>query len=194
MTVEWVDWTRLFRDTLIAVIYPGFKQASPRVFWDEQIDTGAAWPPHLADALARSKIVLPILSLNYFSSQWCKLELQLAIERKNGLKSVPPYPGFVFPVSIEDESAYPPEVRELQCRSFRQFSCPILVRNSPDHSELGKELAKLKAEIIHRIESAPIFNPVFAQACTSAFKSKYQLTTEPVSPLRKVPSHKGPRS
>src|SRR5438309_10022485 len=46
-----------------------------RVTLDEQIEAGVDWPIDLGQKLARSKLLVPLLSRQYFSSRWCVTEL-----------------------------------------------------------------------------------------------------------------------
>src|SRR5262245_28673833 len=84
MDDEWVRWTREnFVRTLRSLLRPALGSVS--IYMDEQIETGASWPAHLAHAHARSRLLVPILSRDYFSSDWCRLELSLMFHREKQL-------------------------------------------------------------------------------------------------------------
>src|SRR5258708_1301966 len=68
-----VRWTRdNFVRALTSLLRP--RLGPIRVFMDETIEDGAAWPNHLARSLSRSRIMVPVLSRDYFQSDWCRLE------------------------------------------------------------------------------------------------------------------------
>jgi hypothetical protein len=78
------DWVRWIRDCLVRVLRsllrPALGQVS--VYMDEAIETGASWPNHIALNHARSKILVAVLSRDYFQSDWCRLELALMRHRE----------------------------------------------------------------------------------------------------------------
>src|SRR2546421_13118609 len=47
---------------------------SPTVYLDKAMERGVHWPTDIADALRRSKILIPICTPPYFWSPWCTAE------------------------------------------------------------------------------------------------------------------------
>lgn len=58
----------------------------PKIFIDSQIETGEEWPAKLRHALKTSRCVLPVLSPEYFRSNWCKAELASMRNREAALQ------------------------------------------------------------------------------------------------------------
>ena len=81
---DWVRWTQEhFVRLLRSLLRPALGQV--RVFVDQDIEAGTAWPPRLAQALARSRLMVPILCRDYFRSDWCQLELALMYHREQAV-------------------------------------------------------------------------------------------------------------
>ena len=83
---------------------------------DVMIETGASWPDHLALNHARSKLLVAVLSRDYFQSDWCRLELALmyAREKATGLRSRENLSGLIVPLIIDDGNQFPAEIQEIQ--------------------------------------------------------------------------------
>jgi TIR domain len=68
MDDDWVRWTRgNFAHPLRSLLRPVL--GTVHIFIDEQIETGSTWPAHLARAHTRSRLLIPILSRDYFRSE-----------------------------------------------------------------------------------------------------------------------------
>lgn len=73
---DWVRWTRdNFVRALASLLRPRLGKVG--IYIDESIETGASWPHHLALNLSRSRLMVAVLSRDYFQSDWCRLELAL---------------------------------------------------------------------------------------------------------------------
>jgi hypothetical protein len=62
----------------------------PNIFIDDQTPIGTNFVNHLASALARSKVMVALLSKDYFTSGWCIHELDLMMERAQGYDQIIP--------------------------------------------------------------------------------------------------------
>src|SRR5882672_3778436 len=58
----------------------------PKIFIDRQIEVGKQWPTTLERALVRSRCMLAVWSPPYFSSAWCKAELETMRKRERQTK------------------------------------------------------------------------------------------------------------
>src|SRR5262245_48735271 len=54
------------------------------VFLDATMESGTRWLPELRDALLCSRVLVPVLSAQYFLSSWCIAELQSFLLRETG--------------------------------------------------------------------------------------------------------------
>ena len=103
MNEDWIKWTREnFIRPLRSLLQPGL--GSVKIFVDNQIETGASWPAYLARALARSRLLIPVLSRDYFNSDWCRLELALMHHREGLVNFRTPANSevLILPVVIDD--------------------------------------------------------------------------------------------
>src|ERR1700685_3166730 len=78
---EWVRWTR---DNLVRALNSLLRPrlGDVKIYIDQNIEAGASWPAELALKHARSKLLVPVLSRDYFQSDWCRLELALMYARE----------------------------------------------------------------------------------------------------------------
>jgi len=187
---NWVNWTQIFQETLHSVVQPAL-QRPLRVFLDDTIEDGNSWPLTLARALAGSRLLVPILSRNYFDSDWCKLELGLMMKRETSLNYRSPGrpEGLIIPLSIDDGDEFPEIVRPIKYRKFHDFGSPILVRFSPLHERLGQELLKLKDPIANALGRAPVFQSVWEHETADEFVRLFALRA--ARPMASIPPMTG---
>ena len=69
------------------------------VFLDTSLRSGP-WEPAHADALERSKFLIPVVSPSYFKSDWCQRELDYFLEREQRVDRQLIFP--VYYVDAED--------------------------------------------------------------------------------------------
>jgi TIR domain len=174
MDESWVKWTKLFANTLRSVLQPGIEDPL-RFFFDEQIETGAKWPRHIATAHARSKILIPILSRNYFISDWCKLELGLMLERAQICRRE----GLIHPVVIDDGDRFPDEVAEIKPKKLHDFANPILIPESAEHQALGKLLLAWKPTLVQALDGVPRCEARWGEYATTKFVNLFKLKPGP---------------
>jgi hypothetical protein len=79
---EWPQWVGetflpLFKTWLAAEL-----GADAEVSFDQKMETGVAWPNELGVRLARSCVLVPLLTKQYFSSAWCTTEWALMRARE----------------------------------------------------------------------------------------------------------------
>src|SRR5258707_9253679 len=77
----WVRWAyENVAEPMKTLLEPSLGEV--KIFIDQNIETGTSWPDRLAQGLARSRLLMPLLSRAYFYSEWCRLELALMYERE----------------------------------------------------------------------------------------------------------------
>lgn len=137
-----------------------------KVFVDETIDDGASWPNHLAMSLSRSRIMVAVLSRDYFQSDWCRLELALMHHREKVGKlrtSGNPW-GLIIPVVIDDGNCFPAEVQAMQGEPLHAFANPFMRPDSPKQEAMADVLRnKLCASIERALAATPPFDPAWEQ-------------------------------
>lgn len=173
----WVRWTRdNFVRALKSLLSPALGKVE--IFVDDTIETGATWPSRLGQALARSRLLVPVLSRNYFQSDWCRLELELMLEREAqcGFRSGGKDAGLILPVVIDDGDSFPAEVQAIQSQNLHEFANPFMLPDSPKQEALADYL---RQRFCHDIEQAlpavPQFDPSWLTVAGGRFQSRFQV-------------------
>lgn len=132
----------------------------PRFYVDtEENDPGDAWPSRLMAALGHSRIVIPIWSVEYFNSNWCRAECAVMLyrEKQLGLRSKLRPEGLILPVRLFDGSHYPKFARDIQSLDCTEYNIIYeYYKNTPQYFELQKLLRDSFAKkVAARITGAP---------------------------------------
>jgi hypothetical protein len=70
---EWPRWVERHFDPLFRHYLGEELGRAPRVFIDSQERQPGDWPTELGRELARSRVLVPLLSRMYFASPWCSI-------------------------------------------------------------------------------------------------------------------------
>lgn len=191
---DWVRWTRdNFLRALRSLLRPRLGPIS--VYFDENIETGASWPNHLAQHLARSKMLIAVLSRDYFQSDWCRLELSLMHHRERlaQFRTATNPSGLIIPVAIDDGETFPEEVRAMQCEAIHQFANPFIRVDSPKQEALAEFLReRLCPAIESALRRVPAFDPSWEELAHQQFEHMFRVrvraqTSLPMLVLAGVP-------
>lgn len=127
------------------------------VDWEE-IETGAAWPAKLQQALNRSRCLIPVWTPEYFRSDWCLAEWKTMMERERllGLRTEQKPGGLIYPVVIYDGEHFPKDARNTQQKDLSDwnFRYPHF-RDNPAYLDFDKQMQMLVKELAHMIRRAP---------------------------------------
>jgi hypothetical protein len=171
---DWVRWTREnFSRALGSLLRPGIGKV--RIFQDEQIETGASWPNQLALSLSRSRLMVAVLSRDYFESQWCRLELAIMCDRekRNKLRTVRNPSGLIIPVIIDDGDHFPLEIAAMQGEKLHEFANPFIRVDSPKQEALAEVL---RAKVCPAIERALLKVPKYNSSWETSTHKQFQQT------------------
>lgn len=175
--IDWVRWTREnFVRALSSLLRP--RLGSIKVFVDETIEVGASWPNHLAMSLSRSRIMVAVLSRDYFQSDWCRLELALMHhrEKKGSLRTAASPWGLIIPVVIDDGNCFPPEVQAMQGEPLHSFANPFMRPDSPKQEAMAEVLKnKLCTSIELALAASPAFDPEWEQVAHKQFEEVFKI-------------------
>jgi hypothetical protein len=175
--VDWVRWTREnFVRALNSLLRVRLGQI--KVFVDDTIDDGASWPNHLAMSLSRSRIMVAVLSRDYFQSDWCRLELALMHHREKtcNLRTAENPWGLIIPVVIDDGNCFPPEVQAMQGEQLHSFANPFMRPDSPKQEAMAEVLRnKLCASIERALAATPAFDPAWEQVAHKQFEGVFKI-------------------
>jgi hypothetical protein len=131
--------------------------ATPRVYLDVNttaVAPGAPWPTQLRDAICASRVLLAVLSPDYFESPWCMMELTMMLERAK-VTGAP----VVYSVQFSDGDFYPPEYQSLAWRPLERFN--RYARPSSLPVRFTTEVQSLCKDLGDRWRAAPPFDPTW---------------------------------
>ena len=178
--LEWTRWTKQnFADPLTVLMQPRLKNVS--IYTDQSLEIGASWPLELARNLARSKLMVVILSRAYFYSDWCKLELGLMFEREKltGVRTLENPSGLIIPVIIDDGESFPDDVQAIQGTSIHDFANPFISIGSPEHQALTQVLLmKVCPAIDKALPNVPTFDPEWENISHAEAKNMFRLKSQ----------------
>jgi len=150
-----------------------------RVFRYEDERPGVDWPLDLANKLARSRVLLPLLWRPYFESIWCRTELTLmrAREQALGLRCAARPQGLIVPVTVHDGEHFPEEAKRLESVDLRRFAVIHLADGSPKKEHLEETIRDSIAPAVHQaMTRAPTEpNPAWLTLSATEFEAAYAL-------------------
>jgi hypothetical protein len=162
-----------------------------KVFVDENdIEEGAQWPAALAQAHSRARVLIPVLSRQFFQSDWCRVELGLMFDRASLTRAATP---LVIPCVVHDGEHFPPEVAALQVKNLRNMAYPNIGADSPKKEELDVSISEWAPAIAKAVRGAPPHDAGWEAQATSAmsaaFAARYPVSesTPPVPRFVKSP-------
>jgi TIR domain len=129
----------------------------PRIFIDDQLETGASWPLQLGESLGRSRILIALWSKDYFSSSWCVLEMSqmLAREEQSNMRGVGNSRGLVIPVVIHDGEEFPNSLCDIQRIDIQSCFNVRMAVDSRRAEDLDAILAREARAFAKALECAP---------------------------------------
>lgn len=184
MDESWVRWTREnFVRPLRSLLRPALGDV--RIFLDEQIETGVSWPARLAAAHTRSRLLIPILSRDYFNSDWCRLELALMYEREKSLGfRTPDKPQvLILPFVIDDGDCFPPEVQAMQGEGIHKFANPFMCTNTPSQEAFAEHLKQWGPRVEQALQFVPPLDPLWERWAHDQFNQTFQIKSQTLKTL-----------
>ena len=145
------------------------------VFVDEQLEAGGSWPLELGDKLGNSRILVPLWSGDYFTSDWCSLELShmLAREKQAKLRRSANYRGLIVPFAIHDGDTFPAELEHIQAIPIQQYFNARMAVDSPSAEALDTILAEKASAIANSIQNAPEWRAAWPISGARAFYRQF---------------------
>jgi hypothetical protein len=175
---EWPSWVKrnffpLFDHWLTAEL-----GREARIFVDYELDTGVSWPSSLGTALARSTVLVPLWSRNYFSSKWCTQELarMRAREDRYGFRSLTNPLGLIIPAIVHDGSTFPQVVGDINHINISSCANVRMDPNGATAEKLSQTIKDWVPSISHAIESAPEYDSEWVRIDADAFVQQYSAT------------------
>lgn len=151
-------WLRNHFQPLLTDLLIGLMDEHPKIFVDDQIESGSAWPESLANALHRSRCLVSLWTPPYFQSKWCMAEWHSfrKRERELGLGTPENPAGLVYPIVYSDRDCFPDEAKRTQYRDLSKFNYPELVfKESKLYLEFHDEVQKIAEELTTLFKRTP---------------------------------------
>ncbi len=152
------DWVWNHFEPLLKMRLDGEMAVEPRIFIDNNMETGVKWPLDLQKKLLRSKCLVVVWSPQYFRSAWCMAEWKsmLAREEKLGLKTPENTRGLVYPVVFSDGEHFPTEATETRHKDLHKWNYPYEVfKESVEYLEFDRKIQEISKELSLWISEAP---------------------------------------
>lgn len=176
MDKDWIHWTQQnFLRPLRSLLRPAL--GNVRIFVDDQIETGASWPAYLARALARSRLLIPVLSRDYFNSDWCRLELALMHHREQlvGYRTPAQSDVLILPVVIDDGDCFPIEVQDMQGAEIHDFANPWISPDGPRQEAFAAYIKCWCPRIEHALQTIPPYDSAWEQIAHEQFEEMFKI-------------------
>jgi hypothetical protein len=172
---EWPQWVRNVFRPLFAH-WLGEEHPGVRIFIDYEIETGAAWPHRLGKALGESRVLVPLFSRQYFSSEWCQLELSQmsAREERCNFRTAGNAGGLIIPAHIHDGDGFPARAQAIQAARLQEYTNVRLAKGSPTEERLSEEIRNWVPDIAAAIRSAPPHDNEWTHLAVEAFVAQFR--------------------
>lgn len=126
----------------------------PVVFWDvDNVHVGDQWEKRLLEALATSKVLIPILIPSYFTREWCKREFAAFYHRQKQPKNANQQK-LILPISLW-EGQYPDYANKLQYLDWKDYHIVPMNKETDIHSRFRSEVAAFAKKTAIAIKNAP---------------------------------------
>jgi hypothetical protein len=176
MDKDWIRWTNdNFLRPLRSLLRPGL--GNVRIFVDDQIETGSSWPARLARAHTRSRLLIPVLSRDYFNSDWCRLELALMYHREDlvGYRTPAQDSVLILPLVIDDGHSFPPEVQAMQGEPIHDFANPCMSTDGVRQEEFAAHLKQWCPRVEQALQTIPQYDPAWEDIARAQFAEMFRI-------------------
>jgi len=124
---EWLRWThKILVPMLRNLLQPALGNVT--IYTDMATETGDPWPDEIAWNLVRSRIMVAVLSRDYFRSDWCRAEIAHMCKRQELFDSQAhdKRPSLIFPLVIDDGDCFPEKIRRMKFEEIHGFAQPYM--------------------------------------------------------------------
>jgi hypothetical protein len=129
-----------------------------KIFFDDNVRTGEAWPARLRAALQRTRVLVAVCSPKYFKDEWCLAEWHSMAKREKltGRTAADESARLIYPVIFCDSWNFPDWVHERRMRDLQEWNLPYEhFQTSPAYFEFHHEIGRIAKELEELIELAP---------------------------------------
>jgi Zn-finger domain-containing protein len=148
---------------------------SPRIFIDDHTQTGENWVDRIGSALGSARVLLAVLTRQYFTSKWCIHELDLMHKRLQDMRAT----SLIFPViACGSMEMLPEEINKLQMCDLTEFRILDIQPGTKRFERFSDKVKNLSSQIAVAINDAPSYDSSWKQACIKRFHSVYNSTSQ----------------
>lgn len=174
------EWPKWVRDVFSPLLYHWLGEEIPgiRIFIDYDIETGVSWPQQLGQTLSRSRVLVPLLSRQYFSSAWCQLEFghMLAREAKHSFRTAQHPSGLIVPAHIHDGDSFPACARQILAAQLQPYTNVRLSKGSVTEELLSEEIRRWVPDIAAAVRDAPAIDQTWAELAVQEFVEQFAVS------------------
>ena len=167
----WTDWVRgNFVEKLSQLLASETGNEAP-IFVDSKLKAGADWRSTLRKKIARSRVMVAIIEGKYFSSEVCRWEMALMLEREQNhdLRGSGDNYGLVIPIRIGDGKTFPSLVRNINYLDFEEYANPDIPSRSATAQEFFVKLRALAKHIVTIQGHVPVWDAHYETYTGAAF-------------------------
>ncbi|HNH46779.1 MAG TPA: toll/interleukin-1 receptor domain-containing protein [Myxococcota bacterium] len=149
------DWTQhVLYPTLRTWLENELNLKPEQIFIDTEhlSDNGLPWPPKLREAILGSKVLVAVLSPQYFESDWCRTELYSMLERQQRTGG-----RCVYLLQVFDGDCYPPEIHVRSPADLSKYA--TLNRRYLPQRGWDERCKKMANELKGLLAQAPPYDP-----------------------------------
>ena len=135
------------------------------VFRDKtDIKAGDIWGPAIQESLKASRLIVAVLTPQYFTSKWCMAEWESMVKRelllaKHGAHRL------LVPIVFSNGEFFPGHVTDAkkgrQCSDFKSVANDVIPPGSQREADLETKVDTLVQLLVPKIQSVPKFQPAF---------------------------------
>jgi TIR domain len=157
---EALEWIRRFLKPLLTHRVQMELKRPVMVYVHEvgnQIAAGTAWPVELGEVIARSRVLVALWSGDYLSSEWCRQELSLMLQReqRSRARSARNKFGLVIPIVAHDGETIPQRLAAAQKLEVFEYFNSRMPSDGAKAEKLADLIALHAKGIAAAIKAAP---------------------------------------
>jgi len=154
----WTPWVRdIFVPRLRA--YLELEVGRLNIFVSDQIQPGSNWENFLKRKIARSMIMVALISASYFTREWCRREMAMMMEREKylGMDGQGDNYGLLIPVRIGGGDSFPDLISRVQFHDFEDFTYLGLPAGTEIALRFEQRLKMLAKTVAQMLQHVPAF-------------------------------------
>ncbi|HVV25050.1 MAG TPA: toll/interleukin-1 receptor domain-containing protein [Pseudonocardiaceae bacterium] len=133
-----------------------------KIFFDESVPGGDAWPLTVRDALRHARILVPVCSPKYFLDEWCLAEWHSMAKREQltGM-ATPSHPqGLIYPVIFCDSDNFPKYAKDRRMHDLKPWNQPWpQFQDTIAYLDFYRQVERIAVELVRLFDTVPSWRP-----------------------------------